>query len=128
MQFFSPPLSVYKTSCKSLPTSFSLMGLQLLYHATRSLPRPSLLLPRQSFLPWTKLGLPTVLLLHGHHLCTRSRRKTEVGSRVATLPTSLHVSLVLLFFLNWINRRGIIKFQSRWRTSRRLPSSTPSGC
>ena len=89
---------------------------------------PSLLLPRQSFPPWTKLGLPAILLLHGPHLCTWSRRKTEVGSCVATLPTSLHVSLVLLFFLSWINRRGIIKFQSRWRTSRRLPSSTPLGC
>ncbi len=146
MQFFSPPLSVYKTSYKSLPTSFSLMGLQLLYHATRSsttsslsldnlfLPSPvvwilpSLLLPRQSFPPWTKLGLPAVLLLHGPYLCSWSRRKTEVGNCVATLPTSLHVSLVLLFFLSWINRRGIIKFQSRWRTSRRLPSSTPSEC
>ena len=36
MQFFSPPISVYKTSCKSLPTSFRLIGLQLLYQATRS--------------------------------------------------------------------------------------------
>ena len=37
---------------------------------------------------------------------------------------SLHVSEVLLFFLNWIYRRGIIGCQLSKRTSRRPPSSS----
>ena len=87
---------------------------------------PSLLLPRHSFPPWKRQGLST----------SKSRR--EVGGCVvittSSIPPwflivslflkSLHVSEVLLFFLNWIYRRGIIGCQSSKRTSRRPPSSS----
>ena len=76
----------------------------------RCLDLPSLLLPRQSFPPWKRQGLST------------SKSRTEVGGCVvittsSILPwflivslflKSLHVSEVLLFFLNWIYRRGIM--------------------
>ena len=92
-----------------------------------------------------KAGIIRYLLLLGPLLYTCSRRRTEVGGRVPitassiplgfltlilflTLPTSIHVTLVLLFFLIWFCRRGIIRCKLSRRTSIRPPSSPPLGC
>ena len=104
MQLFSPPLGVYKTSCKISPMPFSLIGLQLLHQAAiisspsqdclflpspTALSLPSLLLSRHSFPPWKKLVLFALLLLLWPLLCTWSKRRTA-GSKLPQLSSSEH--------------------------------------
>ena len=141
MQLFSPPLGVYKISCKispiaAPPSRHHILTKPGLPVFAKSHSLVSAKLVKTQFSTMEKAGIicpSTSPLASPLHMI----KKKDCRLKTATVPDRYPLLNITdltscvsgsTIFPSWIYRRNIIRLQLRRRTFKRLPSSPPVGC